>query len=129
MVNEEFRAEFSGYIEYDVDEFVSDDGFSNNMDNLLDIIGFVDNIRNKQILTRKKGIKGMISITMEKEKLRDKLWKSYIENMKDNKVETKSDYDRDDVIEQFLSMDVEICNVIKNMTVLLNFKWNYTKYC
>ena len=120
----------NNYIIFDLGSFESIIGFDDNIERLLDAINIVDNEENMMILN-KYGVN--MSINNERDVLRTMMTKEDLNRhgIRNDKRghSTKGSYDKHKSIELLLSVDKFVCQLIKNMTVLLHYEWKYIIYC
>ena len=110
--------------EYDIDEFMNGH-FDENVNKILNQINFVDNAQNRRQLKDQN-----VSIAKKRVTLLELL--KDLDVSMDNKTDkhiTHNEYNFEIVTRDLLSLDVEICKLIKNMTILLKFEWHHAEYC
>ena len=124
---------FDHLIEYDIDDMMDREGaFGEAMDLILDEMNFVDNVGNRQKLLRNHL---NISIVNARKRLKEALVSLNVNNYStkgDHYLKmhvTHKSYDMDQVSHDLLTIDRTICQLIRNMTELLNFEWTYSQYC
>ena len=111
--------------QYDIDEFMHGE-FDQNMNKILN-----------QLISNKDDFNNNTQIIGQRTKLFDKL-KNELDISQIKKVKedehldmhiTHNQYDINVVTHDLLTLDNQICKVIKNMTILLRFDWEYSQYC
>ena len=115
----------NNYISFNVDS-----KFDQNLNRLLNVMNIKDNFDNRQIL-RKYGYEN-VNITESRNTLYGMMKKedlSVHEILADPDHVTKNDYDKQEAIRLLLTLDKSICELIKHMTILLDFLWDYPMYC
>ena len=115
---------FNIYMPFDLRSFEKDQRFDKNVNEIMDVWNIIDNKENNDIL-KKAGIINM-NITDERNDLYQRL---RIEKYARHGHGTKGKFDKDKSIELLLSLNESVCQLIKNMTVLLNFEWKHQSYC
>eukprot|EP01084_Bolivina_argentea_P306216 529106_1 len=113
---------WNNIVEYDIDELTHGE-FNDNMNKLLDQLGIIDDD-----IHRKK-MKDNVNITKQRINLLGYL--NELDVTKTNKERTEhvnmhithNEYDIEQVTHDLLGFDIQICKLIKNMTLLLKFEW------
>eukprot|EP01083_Nonionella_stella_P205609 748588_1 len=139
---------FDHYHRFNLSDFDSHRGYNANINRLLDALNVVANQDNAQMLHR-NGINYTVGkIKKERNRLLRMLqtedvseyWtkddsrkktRIYRESYahEDTKHFTKGDYDKEESIKLLLTLDHSICNVLRNLTLWLDFEWSYSTFC
>ena len=119
------------YQRFELAQFATHRGFDDSVRRLMDALNVVDSAENRKRLSAHEGTEIDMDIAAEREALFVAFKSEDISGRtRSVKHATKGTYDRDAYVELLLrGIDVSVCELIKNMTVLLAFEWNYDLYC
>ena len=131
---------FNNVIKFDVDDLMRrEGGFDDGMNKLLDGLEMIENEENHKKLEAHKVMSTNINI--QRDILMDRLSELDVTRNKSSGHKSKkskehlkmhithNSYHLDQVSHDLLTLDRNICRLIKNMTQLLLFEWGYHHYC
>ncbi len=124
------------YIFFNLDSFFTSDGFDKNINILLDHLNIIDNKKNNIILNNHNIYN--LNITKFRNNLtqllkyedRSSIYKK-ISTVSDNRFKhiTTGRYNKTALKTILFSIHYKICEIIKNLTLSMKFKWLYNKDC
>ena len=130
ILNQEERK----YHEFRMEDWIND--FNGTAHKLLDALNFVDSVENREIL-RQNGC-GDIDIEKERNELTKAL--SVQDTSKYNALSKRNRHKQDvrhihihrnntKYIHELLTMNEQICLMLKHVTILIDYDWRYSEYC
>ena len=119
---------FDKYHRFDLEDLANHTGFEENINEILDALNIIDNEENNRILT-KQGVSD-VNIANEREIIFRKLKQEDYSNITRSRPHvTRGEYDKKKSIELLLTVDDSVCSILKNITIMLRFEWEYTQFC
>merc|ERR1712228_70897 len=131
---------FDHYHRFSLDDFSKH--FDENINKILDALNIIDNKQNNLRLLN-KGLNGtQFNITKQRQILFLDLQKEDYSNVKGSNQQkphrkdpkysnhaTKGEYDKENSIKLLLTVNDSVCSILKNMTIMLQFEWQYHQFC
>eukprot|EP01084_Bolivina_argentea_P087166 157477_1 len=114
------------HISFALDSFFKGNQFEKNINLLLDTLNIIDNENNNRIL-KKYNVYPLINITQSRNQLYKTL-KNVGNDVPDHH-KTKGTYNKTLLRNKLFRVHTNVCSTVKNLTLLMNFTWNYAEQC